>query len=196
MKESSIHLPDSEIWYRLKQGDENAFAILMRRYFNDLHRYGCRFCNEQSIVEDCIQEMFVGIWVKRETLSEINFVKSYLFKSLRRRLIRNSRQDKNQSLNSLTDESPFALDLSPEDLLIQDQSSEYSNQRLLESLNKLPPRQKEAVYLRFFENLTYNDIAQVMSVSVAYLYELIHKGIQNLRRWFMVILNLSFLLLV
>ncbi|MCU0354183.1 MAG: sigma-70 family RNA polymerase sigma factor [Cytophagales bacterium] len=192
---STASLPDAEIWHRLKQGDEQAVTWLMRRYFDDLYRYGCRLCPETTIIEDSIQEMFVDLWVRRQRLSDVAAVKSYLFTSLRRRLLKQMSTIRKHEASGLDDHYFFALDISPEELLIEHQHSQELSQRLSEYIQQLPPRQKEAVYLRFFENLTYEDIASVMSVSVAYLYELIHKAVANLRKRFLLVLNLALLIL-
>ncbi len=76
----------------------------------------------------------------------------------------------------------FTVVLSPEELTIQHQHTEKISEDLAAALNQLSPRQKEAVYLRFYENLSYEEIAQVMTVTVPYLYELMHKSIRSLRK--------------
>jgi RNA polymerase sigma factor (sigma-70 family) len=73
---------------------------------------------------------------------------------------------------------------SHEDFLIGEQNTLEWKNKLVQALNSLSPRQREAIYLRFFDNLTYEQIAQVMSLTVPTLYDLLSKAVKKLKAFF------------
>jgi len=194
MNGNGLLFRDTELWQLLKQGNEKALAVLMDRYYSQLYYYGLRLSGDEEFTEDCLQELFVDLWLKRNSLGEVALIKPYLLKALRRRLLRKGSLAKKTDLLS-EEEYLFALVLSPEDLIIAAQHAQTTHQNLEEALNQLPPRQKEAIYLRFYENLSYEEIAQIMTVTVPYLYELIHKATRSLRK-FMTAASSTFLFVV
>jgi len=59
-KEDLIH------WKKVKKGDANAFDWLYHRYVDDLYKYGQNFSQDRHLLEDCIQEIFIALWKKKE----------------------------------------------------------------------------------------------------------------------------------
>jgi RNA polymerase sigma factor (sigma-70 family) len=49
-------------------------------------------------------------------------------------------------------------------------------------INTLPPRQKEIIFLRFYEGLSYDEIADIMSISINSAYKLLYKALENLQQ--------------
>src|SRR5690606_5747097 len=74
---------DNALWQSVRKGNDLAFSNLYQRFSNLLFNYGMHFCHNRELVKDCIQELFTSIWTKRETLTDIDSVKYYLFKSYR-----------------------------------------------------------------------------------------------------------------
>jgi RNA polymerase sigma factor (sigma-70 family) len=195
MTGNQADLSDAQLWQLFKKGNQKAVAVLMDRYYSQLYYYGLRLCHQEELAEDCVQELFVNLWIKRETLSDVVLVKPYLLKSVRRKLLRVAASEQQVHPFSATENYGFTVVLSPEEMTIQHQHSEKISEDLSSALNQLPPRQKEAIYLRFYENLSYEETAQVMMVTVPYLYELIHKATRNLRKRMTLALNVLCLLL-
>ncbi|SEW51696.1 RNA polymerase sigma factor [Chitinophaga arvensicola] len=171
------------LWIRLCEGDREAFGEIYRRYFPLLFRYCIRFTTDRSLVKDMLQDFFSGLFLQRAGLAVPVNLKSYLLVAARRKLFRYL--DKSaHGPSSLEDGAAtlFALELSPESMLIHRQHKEHTARLLQQKLNALTLRQKEAVYLRFYENLSYEEIADIMVLKeVKYARTLIYRAIAELK---------------
>ncbi|GLU54417.1 RNA polymerase sigma factor [Dyadobacter frigoris] len=173
---------DSELWNAFRAGDDVAFGKIARQYYRSLFSYGVKFSKDREFVKDCIQDLFMELWAKRETIGDTAFVKFYLLKSLRRKIHRES-----QKQSWLTDDDD--LDFEAENLgessieqqIIDIETSEAMLKMLNQQINLLTKRQQEVIYLRFFENLDNESIAQVMSISKQAVANLLYRTIQELK---------------
>ncbi len=171
---------DYELWQQLKQGDEHAVSEMMQYYYADLYQYSLKIAGDADLSKDCIQEVFMEIWTKREKLSDVNYIKPYLFKSLRRRIVYHKTQKKKE-LDNL--EADFDVVFSQEDFLIHEQNTKERQEKLVKALNQLSKRQREAIYLKFYEGLSYEEIAEIMGITYQPLYNLIYKSLKLLREY-------------
>ncbi|MDF9799358.1 RNA polymerase sigma factor (sigma-70 family) [Catalinimonas alkaloidigena] len=106
---------DTDLWQRFKEGSEEVFIAIYRSYFQLLYAYGHQFTVDTNMVEDCIQELFIALRVKREKLKYTNSIKFYLFKALRNRLLRKLSRKKMLPLSEqLMDGYNFEINLSQE----------------------------------------------------------------------------------
>lgn len=173
---------DSELWNAFRAGDDVAFGKIAKQYYRSLFSYGVKFSKDREFVKDCIQDLFMELWAKRETIGDTGFVKFYLLKSLRRKIHRES-----QKQPWLTDDDD--LDFEAENLgensieqqIIDIETSEALLKMLNQQINLLTKRQQEVIYLRFFENLDNESIAQVMSISKQAVANLLYRTIQELK---------------
>jgi RNA polymerase sigma factor (sigma-70 family) len=76
----------------------------------------------------------------------------------------------------------FHVEFSVEQLLIREQTLKDTSEKLITMLNQLPRRQKEILYLRFFQELEVEQIVQVMEIHPQSAYNLLHKAIHRLRQ--------------
>ncbi|SFF53404.1 RNA polymerase sigma factor [Thermoflexibacter ruber] len=176
---------DYEIWQELKQGKEEAITQMMQYYHADLYQYSLKIAGDADLSKDCIQEVFMEIWTKREKLADVQYIKPYLFKSLRRRIIHHKNQKKKELENL---EVEFDIVFSHEDFLVQELNLQEKQAKLVQALNQLSKRQREAIYLRFYEGLNYEQIAEIMGITYQPLYNLIYKSLKLLREYMTVFL--------
>ncbi|MCX6217364.1 sigma-70 family RNA polymerase sigma factor [Spirosoma sp.] len=189
-------LDDTSLWQRFRTGDAVAFDQLVHRYFQQLYRYGVRLDTDDEYVKDCIQDVFVELWQRRNTVNETEFVKFYLLKSLRRRIFR-GRAKWGSGWESIQEDYRFEVEFSIESQLINQQSTHDQIRQLEALLNQLSKRQKEVIFLKFYQNLTHEQIAEVMSLNRQSVYNILHEALLRLRNtwqgdmaFFMVILDL------
>lgn len=178
-EKSSLHL-DQELWSRFRGGDADAFSDLMRRYSRLLFRYGSRLSPDSDLVKDCIQDIYFDLWEHRSTINQTASVKPYLFKALRLRIFRE--QIKWGRYENLEDDMTFSVEFSIESQLINQQQIEETKEKLGKLMNTLPKRQKEILYLKFYEELNHDDIAKVMNMNRQSVYNLLHESILRLRK--------------
>ena len=184
---------DALLWQGLSNGDEIAFDKLINKYFQILFSYGTRFCQDRDIVKDCIQELFVELWNKRNSIQEPNSVKWYLIVATRNRIFREqTKWNKNQSLND--DEYDFLFEYSIEKKIIEHADDIELAEKVKKTLESLPPRQKEIIYLRYYENLDFDQISVVMDISRQSAHNLLQKAYKNIRsEWSLLICLLQML---
>src|SRR5687768_6472328 len=88
------HRSEAEIWMAFKGGNKEAFAYIFTAYKDVLYSYGLTIFSEEQLVNYCIQELFLDIWVKRQNLAYVYSIKFYLIKSLRRMIISRREEQK------------------------------------------------------------------------------------------------------
>lgn len=170
---------EAEAWLAMKSGDTRALIFFYTRYFNNLYDYGTRITHNKALVEDCIQDLFTEFWSKREGLSEVKHIKQYLFKSLRRKIIyKLSRDSKITSGN--VDLSAFELELSHKTHYLNQQISADIRKKIIELIKALTPKQREAIFLIYYEELSYEQTSLIMDLKIKTVYNLVHMAISKL----------------
>jgi RNA polymerase sigma factor (sigma-70 family) len=162
-----------------KNGSTDAFDTLYRKYVQDLYNYGRKFTADADLVRDCIHNLFLELWNSRQSLDDVFVVKFYLFRGIRRKLIRAISQK--STMRNLPPQEAFEITLPYETLWIETQSAEEYKLHLLHTINQLSKRQREAIFLKYYENLSYEEVAEVMSVHIHTVYNLISLAIGKLR---------------
>lgn len=175
--------PQEEVWNQFRQGSRDAFVLIYQEHADHLYHYGCHFCGDVELVRDAMQELFHDLWQTREHLADqIQNIRYYLLSSLRRRLLRTLEKNRRLLTSAADIAGDFELIPSKEHLMIQDEHQQEQLQQLYAALNALPRRQREAIYLRFFHELSYQEIAGMMSMKVDSVYNIISKAIGMLKK--------------
>ncbi|RBL91348.1 RNA polymerase sigma factor [Chitinophaga flava] len=181
----------SSLWGRLLEGDRHAFAEIYETHIDHLYHYGMHFCRDQERVKDCIQDLFQDLWLSREHLTtRIQHIRYYLISSLRRRLLRSLQKDRRSLHRDSWEAFEFEFTTPQENKLILEETAAEQKKLLQQALAQLTRRQREAIYLRFYQNLSYNEVAGIMSMQVDSVYNTISKAIGILKK------NLPFPLLL
>ncbi len=150
-----------------------------------MYRYGMSLvAASESFVFDCIHDVFTELWVKRARLSIPDNVRYYLLKSLKVRILHLlQRQQRPHQVLPQSNFDDLWADPSAEDLLAEEEDS-LSRQVLVQKLlGQLPPRQQEAIRLRFVEELDYAEIADVLAINRQSAQNLVFRGVEKLRQW-------------
>ena len=171
---------DEAIWSTFKKGDKQAYAILYQRHFKMLFIYGTKIAEDRDLVKDCIHDVFIELWKNKENLSAPKSVKAYLLSAIQHKLIRQLSRARARQNEITRMEFPFIAECR-EDQMIEDQIQLEQNYIVSKALNALTKRQQEAIYLKFYCNLSYKEIATKMSISVDSTYNLISKAIDYLQ---------------
>jgi RNA polymerase sigma factor (sigma-70 family) len=184
MLKGKDHFPDEKkIWRDFKNGSIKEFEWIYDKYFSILYGYGCHICADKALVKDCIQNLFVYLWRNKENLAEVSSIKYYLYKCVRRSIINELEKEHKIHFEDITEDYHFETTVSHEFTLIASQISDEKKNRLLKSFDSLSKRQKEAIFLRFYENMDYQEIASIMSLKeVKYARTLIYRAIEVLKQ--------------
>lgn len=173
---------DNELFRAIRDGDQEALSVLFLRYYDFLRHYGLRIVPFPELVEECIQELFIYLFEAYGRLGDVNQVKAYLFRSLRRRLIEKRTREHRQK--ELRIQFPIHTDIqfSEEDLSIQAENQAHIQHALAQALNDLPWRQREAIYLRYFNGLRTKEIAEIMGVANQTILNTLHQALKKIRK--------------
>ena len=174
---------DPLLWAQLKAGDELALGRLIHKHANALQNYGYKFVRDTDFVKDCVQEVFIDVWHRRQNLTDPDSVRAYLLSSVRKRVLREGfrqrilRDDEPVDFDASTDFAEF----SPEWLLIEEESVADKTRRVAALLNQLPKRQREVMYLRFYQGLERDEIARIMLVNPQSVSNLLQVAFKTFR---------------
>lgn len=161
--------------------EETLFAF-MDQYYNELFRYGVKFTADIEGTKDNINQFFIHIWVNRDKLENVQDLKAYIFVSYKRWLITYLQHKQKYPHISLDDQSGFELsEKSFEDFLVQQIKDKELSRAFLEAIALLPKRQKELLKLRFYDHLSFEEIASLTSLSIRTVYNKLHEAINKLR---------------
>ncbi len=176
------HESDAIIWIEFRDGSEEAFDFIYDKYFTVLYVYGMQFNQHKALIKDCIQDLFIELWIKKSTLPEVRAVKFYLFQCLRRKVIKTiTKKDFLGDAPALVEFNLQSV-ISTEAAIINEEVIQNNTKRIQCALDQLTPRQREAVFLKFYENLSYNEIALIMHLSDAkYARKLIYRSLKELK---------------
>jgi len=174
---------DKSLIVAIRSGDYDAFTLLYNKYSRPLTQYGLKFIPDLPAVEDCLHDVFVWIWTNRQKLNIHSAVKSYLFKSVRTAMMHwLQKQHRLRALNAGEEPIyPFELQLTPETHFLHNEQQRLLRQQIERVLLTLTAKQKEVIYLRYYEGLNFEDIASNMNLSVKACYKLMGRAITTLR---------------
>jgi RNA polymerase sigma factor (sigma-70 family) len=179
MKQSESYY--KTLWQQFRGGDKDALADIYNDFVGVLYNYGYHICPDPFVVQDAIQDLFVDLWRMRENLSEAQSVKFYLFRSLRRRLHRATEGGK----NTVSFEENFGLtNLMHTEEPFDEEDYARKIKQLQKLITDLPPRQAEALRLRFFNNFSLEQVAEMMDMNEQSVRNSISRAVKKLRESF------------
>lgn len=170
-------------WEGLRNGDPACLEWLYNRYLKLLYNYGKKMSVDEKSLEDAIHDLFVDLWKYRERLSPTTSVRFYLYRSLRRRLVRNDQHIRELILNVQPPEfndSPVPCE---EEYIIEKEAQVSRIRHLKRLLSDLSPRQYEAMVLRFYDELSFEEIGQILNVNEQSARNLVQRGLSQLKQF-------------
>ncbi len=169
------------LWNRLKDGDKSALKEIYDQESSYLFNYGRKIFQDPVIVEDGIHDLFVDIWNKRSTLGDTDNIRRYLAASLRRRIVNDiKRSSKAQAVDTF-DGLKFEPQLAIDSIIINQELSEEKAAKLKKAFEILSDRQKEILYLKFYEGYDYDQISEILGIKYQSLRNTVSKSIKKLR---------------
>ncbi|MES1159306.1 MAG: sigma-70 family RNA polymerase sigma factor [Bacteroidota bacterium] len=167
-------------WQQSLEGDNQAFYYIHRELFKGLYNYALKLLQDNDLASDAVQELFVKIWTKRESIGSLQRVKPYFFTALRRQILNQLRNLHLRELKISRIPRPD-IDFTPEEIVVKNEEYLTLQKKISELLNELPKRQKEVIYLHYFEEMDYVQIAAIMGIHYQSVLNLTQKALQKLR---------------
>jgi RNA polymerase sigma-70 factor (ECF subfamily) len=182
------HAEEDALVTALSQGTEDAYEVLIQRYQQPVYSLVCRLMNDPSDAPDIVQEVFLKVfrnigafrgnsslktWIYRIAVNEAYNHRRWFCRHQRQEVALGSEEGSPNYIGCMTDtgRSPF------------EQASDHETRALVEqALEKLNPKFRAAVVLRDIEDLSYEDIATVLDVSLGTVKSRIMRGREALRK--------------
>jgi RNA polymerase sigma factor (sigma-70 family) len=175
-------MDDTMIWQKFKSGDRQAFQYMYEEHIDRLIYYASRFTQQQALIEDVIQDLFVQLWLKRDDLGNTDSIIKYLCTSVRRELIRRLSNNLHIVSADETMHRDQPIDFTIEEEIIFAEDNKAMEWKLQKAIHTLSNREREAVYLKFYQELDYDQICEIMGVNYQSARNLVSKAIKQLKQ--------------
>lgn len=183
-KMSIVKTSEETIWNNLKQGDERALGELYKLHIDDLFSYGICHSLDRNYVMDCIHDLFLDLFKYRKNISAMADGKYYLFKSLKRKINRKYQRKTvtvSEGFEYLITNSSKNHTKSHEEDIIKKERKKEKQKKLSTVLSTLTKKQRKGIFLRYDQEKSYQEISQIMGVSIQTARTIIYRALKTLR---------------
>ena len=170
-------------WLLIRQGDKQAFLLLYDHFFHYLLSIGIRISNNPPVAKDACQEFFINLWEKRHSLPDVRNIRGYLYRGYKNQLSKLILQSGYTTNTSFDTEIEFngLWTISPEADWISREETQKKLAALVNAFKKLPQRQRELLYLRYYAGLSTESIGEKTGLSSRSIYNQVHIALNKLR---------------
>ncbi|WP_047246638.1 RNA polymerase sigma factor [Maribacter thermophilus] len=179
-----VKTSEKAIWNNLKKGDEGALGELYNLHVEDLFSYGIRHSQDRNYVMDCIHDVFLDLYKYKKSIPALEDGKYYLFKCLKRKINKKYQH----RIVVLSEENDYLLKdslknhiKSHEDTIIRAERKTEKNEKLSAVLDTLTQKQRRGIYLRFNQEKSYEEISEIMGVTVQTARTIVYRALKALR---------------
>lgn len=158
------------------------FTDLYDKTIDNLFDFGTKFTTDRELIKDCIQDVFVKLYTKKDELVSVSNIESYLYVSLRNRINDEFRRNTHISDNEINENQmkSIADDSEAFDMENIEESQKKVN-KLKEFIGCLSPRQRQIIQLYYVEQRKYDDICNIMGINYQSVRNLMHRSLLKLR---------------
>lgn len=171
---------NKETWADIESGNKEAYSEAYIFFYKKLFNYGKKITDDTAMIEDTIDEVFIMIWINRKNLHSILSPQAYIFSSFRNNICKKIKSLKKIQFSEAEQETE--IEFSIESIIIQRETDIALKAQIQKALEQLTSRQREAVFLRFYEGLSYIEIAGVLNISVKATYKIMARALMELKQ--------------
>lgn len=187
---------DEELMAQCRQGDMSAFELIVRRYQDRMVNYITRVINDHHRAEDLAQEAFLRVLGSIQRYRPKGQFKNWLY-LIATNLCRNELRNRNRQSTDLfsqlglessdspgDQQSPILEDLLSDSRYLPDQLYEQKEreQAIRQQVDLLPENQRLSLVLVTYQELSYQEVSQIIGCSVSAVKSLIHRARQKLKQ--------------
>jgi len=169
------------LWNRTREGDEKAFAELHQILYPGLFSYAEKMVKSEDIADDLLQDLFIKFWQNKIRIGEISNVRSYFYRSVRTTVVNHIKSSQLKSSKLLLMPEP-EMEFSTEEFIISSEQDSRLHGVMVSALNELPPKQREIIHMRFYQDLEYPQIAEITGIKYQSVINHVYRAIQVLRQ--------------
>lgn len=176
---------DDDLIREYLEGNQGSFKFLVEKYTPSIYNFAVRFVGFDN-VSDVVQEVFIKVWknIKKFDREKANF-KTWIFTIARNTITDYLRKKKNISFSSFdNEEENFAENLEDKSILPNEALIKLEDRNLLNDLlNKLPIHYREVLILYYQEEMTFNEIGQLLKKPLNTVKSYHHRALIALRKF-------------
>lgn len=177
--ENSSHI---EIWNKfILDGNTDALSQIYFHYYDCLFDYGLKHATDKQLVEDTIQNVFISFIKFRERIGSVKNLTGYLISAFRRQLYLDLNKQKKTIPTEQFPQEHFDYFRCPEQDLSDVENKERLYSTIEQCVSKLTDKQREIIFLRFEREIPYEEIAQILNISVESCYKSSYRSIKIIK---------------
>ena len=163
------------------EGNDDAFAQLYDLYVQMLYNYGIKLTQDQELLKDCIHDVFMKVYSKRNEKNSINNLASYLVISLKNRLLDEFRRQTFTTEDAVEDFEYRCFTTDVEHDYLYQELQDFHVAKVAHLMKNLTRRQRQAITLYYLEERKYDEICDIMQMNYHSVRNLMHRGMLKLR---------------
>ena len=173
-------MSDRILWDAMRSGKKSALETIYNREVDYLYNYSLRLTKDTDLIQDSIQDLFIEIWNKRSSVGGTDSIRPYLITSIRRKII-SSLKKLSKSSQEVIEDLDFRSDEAIESEIIKEETATEQKQSISKAMAQLSSRQREAIYHKYYNNHSYEEICQIMDINYQSVRNLISQGIKKMK---------------
>ena len=162
---------------RLKSGDKSVLKIIFKSNYPMVAKTIHRYIYDKSLVEDLAQEVFIRLWNKRATIEITSSLGAYLRRMAVNEALAYLRVKKNQTTQEFSNHMVLDADRSAEERYLYGELEDT----ISNAIDHLPPRCRMIFQMSRFDEMTYNEIANALGISIKTVENQMGKALKQLR---------------
>ena len=177
MDVNSLEQSDEEIAKKVQLKNIELFGVLVDRYEEKIKRYGRKCLSGKEDIEDIVQKIFIKAYRNIQSFDIKRKFSSWLYRIAHNEFVNELKIQKRISLNFLDPDVVFPYLASDEKEIVHDIDKEVLNK----SLDKLSAKYREIIVLRYFQELSYKEISDILSIPTSTVGIRLKRGVKKLK---------------
>src|SRR4030042_5504629 len=174
----------------IRNSKAKAFEILFKKYCQSLIYFSRRYVFDKQIAENIVQDVFAGIWQKRQNLDPSQSIKAYLFAAVKNESFKYLRHINVESRSYDRVIKLVNIEKTPEEILDEKELRD----RLNSAINDLPEKCREIFFMTRFDGLKYSEIAEILGISIKTVETQMGRAFKKLREYLEPIITMILLI--
>ncbi|OGU54238.1 MAG: hypothetical protein A2V66_12305 [Ignavibacteria bacterium RBG_13_36_8] len=174
----------------MRNSKAKAFEILFKKYCQSLIYFSRRYVFDKQIAENIVQDVFAGIWQKRQNLDPSQSIKAYLFAAVKNESFKYLRHINVESRSYDRVIKLVNIEKTPEEILDEKELRD----RLNSAINDLPEKCREIFFMSRFDGLKYSEIAEILGISIKTVETQMGRAFKKLREYLEPIITMILLI--
>ena len=173
---------EATLWRDFRNGDRDAFESLLNLFYSAMFEYGSRYQKDPDKLRDALHNLMISLWERRRFLNETTNLKLYLFKAMRHQIFREKHEA--SSLTVITEQQEneyFQHNDYAESDIIEGEVLKETASKIKNTVDKLSKRQQEILHLKFYENLSNEQISELLGISRPAVANLLYQTLKTFR---------------